>query len=577
MLDSLMLKGYKGFSKVHLVGFSEFKKINLIIGKNNIGKSSLLQAVQSVESKDSFRSFLRVTDDVELNVIPDRENIDRFFPKNLSGGDVGGNFNTFGVSYINTPISVSLNTRNLVRNGLPHTKNLSFQNVDIKQIKVNTNNGLIQPTRGLDEFKRMAANLIDQQLGNNINRLAADRDLRPERGTKEPSIMPDGTGATNMIQAYLNDAKLSSDKVRKDLLDGLNEIMTGEEVFKNIFIQNISDDNTPMWEVFLEEDEKGMIPLSASGSGLRTILLVLVELILAKSADIYIFEELENNLHPAIQRNLFQYIFKWAKTSHRTVFITTHSSVPIDMVVSDEEAQIIHVYKDGKDVVTKQAISFSDDNYILDDLDIRGSDLLQSNGIIWVEGPSDRIYLNKWLSLISNEKLIENKHYQIMFYGGRLLSHLQADQRDNDLISLLLANRNSAILIDSDKTYRSKKINTTKNRIKNEFENEGMICWITKGKEIENYLSQRILNDHFANGKKVLPQIDQYQKIGDYLDELNQKKQTAYKSKCYNEHKVDEAHSIAKLYNLDDLDVLDLKVQLRALYKEINRWNHIEK
>ena len=33
----------------------------------------------------------------------------------------------------------------------------------------------------------------------------------------------------------------------------------------------------------------------------------------------------------------------------------------------------------------------------LDDIGIKASDILQSNGIIWVEGPSDRIYINKWI------------------------------------------------------------------------------------------------------------------------------------------------------------------------------------
>ena len=36
------------------------------------------------------------------------------------------------------------------------------------------------------------------------------------------------------------------------------------------------------------------------------------------------------------------------------------------------------------------------DNYdVLDDLGAKASDIFQSNGIIWVEGPSDRIYIKK--------------------------------------------------------------------------------------------------------------------------------------------------------------------------------------
>lgn len=92
-----------------------------------------------------------------------------------------------------------------------------------------------------------------------------------------------------MIQAYLNLASLPSDKVRRDILTGLNKIMSGEATFNNIIVQNVNDNEDPLWEVFLEEEEKGMVALSASGSGLRTILLVLVNLILSNQADIYIY------------------------------------------------------------------------------------------------------------------------------------------------------------------------------------------------------------------------------------------------------------------------------------------------
>ena len=56
---------------------------------------------------------------------------------------------------------------------------------------------------------------------------------------------------------------------------------------------------------------------------------------------------------------------------------------------------------------------------------VRTSDIrlviLQANCVVWVEGPSDRIYLKHWIEAVTSE-LIEGLHYSIMFYGGRLLS-----------------------------------------------------------------------------------------------------------------------------------------------------------
>ena len=122
------------------------------------------------------------------------------------------------------------------------------------------------------------------------------------------------------------------------------------------------------------------------------------------------------------------------------------------------------------------------------DLGVRASDILQSNAVIWVEGPSDRIYLNKWIELYSDGIIKENKHYQILFYGGRLLSHLSGRvEISNDLIQLFRANRHSIIMIDSDKKNKNSKINETKQRIKKSSKIWNSLCWVTKGKEIENY------------------------------------------------------------------------------------------
>ncbi len=38
---------------------------------------------------------------------------------------------------------------------------------------------------------------------------------------------------------------------------------------------------------------------------------------------------------------------------------------------------------------------FLDKNSILSDIGFKASDILQANGVIWVEGPSDRIYINR--------------------------------------------------------------------------------------------------------------------------------------------------------------------------------------
>ena len=204
---------------------------------------------------------------------------------------------------------------------------------------------------------------------------------------------------------------------------------------------------------------------------------------------VFAFEELENNLHPAMQRKLMLFIRAFVIKNKCTVFITTHSNVVIDLFSKDEEAQIIHVYQKEGISYTKTAIDYHAQKEILDDLDFRASDLLQSNCVIWVEGPSDKIYIDKWIEIVSMGDIEEGIHYQCVFYGGRLLSHLTTED-ENQLIKILMVNKNSIIVIDSDiKKLGSDYLNSTKERIIEEFEEANLIAWVTKGREIENYLS----------------------------------------------------------------------------------------
>ena len=46
---------------------------------------------------------------------------------------------------------------------------------------------------------------------------------------------------------------------------------------------------------------------------------------------------------------------------------------------------------------------------LVDDLGIKASDILQSNGIIWVEGPSDRIYINKFRTYLHKNIYTQRK------------------------------------------------------------------------------------------------------------------------------------------------------------------------
>jgi hypothetical protein len=277
---------------------------------------------------------------------------------------------------------------------------------------------------------------------------------------------------------------------------------------------------------------------------------------------------LENNLHPALQRRLFWLLREHAVARGATVFVTTHSPIVVDLFADDEHAQLVHVTHDGSDATATTVLNHTSRHSVLNDLDVRASDLLQANRIIWVEGPTDRMYLNRWIELWSDGDLKEGKDYQCVFYGGRLLSHLSADEspdEQRDAIEILRVNRTVAVLIDSDKRTKHTRLNDTKKRLRDEVTQCGGIAWVTKGREVEHYLPHAALVGYLGDDASILGLYD------DVLDYLNgvQKKPTR---KSFDKIKL--AESIIPLLTTQDLvSHLDVKTKMDALCDMIREWN----
>jgi len=126
---------------------------------------------------------------------------------------------------------------------------------------------------------------------------------------------------------------------------------------------------------------------------------------------------------------------------------------------------------------------------------------MQANAVIWVDGPSDRVYIRHWIDIVAgSEAFIEGIDYSIMSYGGGLNSHLSgndlSDDEVDEFIYLRRLNRYSLIVIDSDLKSSTAVLGKTKARLQEEFNRvEPNTCWITSGYTIENYIPKDVLSE----------------------------------------------------------------------------------
>lgn len=561
---SLKVRNFKCFAAQEQ-GFEKIKPINVIIGRNNSGKSTLLDLVGFAVARRAVagRGHKREVPEIFLS----QHLTERFISTLFTKEEVltfQGRYSPWNLAPYNWAID------NLKGRAIKWTLDERGELVGPE---------LIPKADHLDGKKELLAwiNHLATKYRNPLStyqfrRILADRDVIAETSSNSVDFTENGSGVTNVIQRHINRESLNRDLIEVTLLEALNDIFRPDADYIRIVVQLKDNDR---WEIHLQEQNKGRIPMSETGSGLKTVLLVLANLVLLPvienkplSEYVFCFEELENNLHPAVQRRLFRYLRQKAIENNCHLFITTHSHVVIDMFSNDDQAQILHVTHDGTHSKAITVDTHAGGCGVLNDLDIRASDLLQTNVVVWVEGPSDRIYFARWVELWSDSKLVEGVHYQCLPFGGSCNAHFSFNSPEHveELIPALKINRHAILLIDSDRGNHTDKLKVHTQRLIDEIQSVDGYAWETKGKEVENYIPIAIFQQIFENA--ALPGPGEYSEVRVYVGE---------KEGTNPPRKTDLAHRIVPLLSKEHLRTTsDLPERLDKVCELIRKWNRLE-
>jgi predicted ATPase len=352
---SIKIKNYMCFRDTPQ-GFESIKPINIIIGRNNSGKSRLLDMLQFAVDEKKLENQRRDEKDSEIIMsFPLIESeLKAVFPETTRSNVYHNTYWDFGKKHIGNKITISIKY-------VPTSGRLAIKRefISLDPPFAGSFDGNIEQKK--DELFLSVRNPFKGKIVRKIN---AERDMWLEQ-SGDRRVQENGNGATNLMRVFWHHADYLKKFVSKDFLKNLNEIASPDVYFEEI---NLKEHGDGRWEVFLNEKEKGIVPLSNSGSGLKTILLVLINILLVPVQEgikldkyIFIFEELENNLHPAIQRRLLSYIRKIALEKNATFFITTHSNVVIDLFSKDANAQIYHIIQENGEIELKHVTTYIED------------------------------------------------------------------------------------------------------------------------------------------------------------------------------------------------------------------------
>ncbi|MBH5318474.1 AAA family ATPase [Paenibacillus sp. GSMTC-2017] len=281
------------------------------------------------------------------------------------------------------------------------------------------------------------------------------------------------------------------------------------------------------------------------GTGYTMLYILLMELVRNRKM-LIIIDEIESHLQPGLVREVMKVI---KQIGSAQFIISTHSPVAIETATEED-----YLYRSQK---IEGVCSFSGffkhvgsdpsgariAREICNELGVLPGDVLLSNCIIWVEGPSEVFWLRTWIKtyceyLISQGKLssylLEGLHYSLLMTGGSTISHYSFEEEiislndieEDTLLKVLKVNPNPFVMIDSDRTnvgsqkYKrfiriAKELNR-QNRthyllrdsvVDNEADIESEIdkipnLWILTGRELENYTHPELMKNFYSQREK---------------------------------------------------------------------------
>jgi putative ATP-dependent endonuclease of the OLD family len=250
---SLEFENYKSFGSER-TGFKYIAPINLIIGRNNSGKSALLDMVEFACTLNQISPALyhqRAISKFVLTTLVSETAVRDVFPMGSSGGAFRGRHFDAARQLIGSQIEVALQPGK----GKPMLERL-YGTVDKSLLTV--------PERDIENlYKTLAGHTHNPFSGKLFYKLSADRDIALEQMQPKLSIGKNGQGFTSTVSQILNRIEHPTELVADGLLEAVNEVFSPDALFTAIDVQQ-HHENGP-WEIFLNETGKGRV-------GLRSIL-----------------------------------------------------------------------------------------------------------------------------------------------------------------------------------------------------------------------------------------------------------------------------------------------------------------
>lgn len=311
MFKTLVVNNFRG---IKTCSFSDFSRINFFYGKNNSGKSTVLESLFLLSgistpiiliNENNFRNYSRLTE----------SDLESFFHKfdfenqiAFSAQDDDGEERNINIKMMNK-------------------RSVTISSAELGLQEIGTN--AIRKDYGLS-YSFSVGNKISKsftmKVRENISGFSVSIPSINEYKEKYTTVYLPPTFQFSIILNKLSE--LIKNKQIKDIIEGLK--ILSEDVRDITILNN---------EVYIDIGLPQLVPLKLMGDGMRKILSILVSLYTCKNGAVLI-DEIDNGLHYSAISPLIKLLFEVCKIYNVQLFASTHSKEILEQIFNQEEIDL---------------------------------------------------------------------------------------------------------------------------------------------------------------------------------------------------------------------------------------------
>lgn len=355
-LDSITIHQFRGLRDLEL---KDLGRINLLVGINNSGKTSVLEALEIYCHPLDIRAW--------FSTARQRDQESRISRTSVIDG-LRWLFTHNSVSVIESPkpiIFISSTGLFSVKQLIANYEEiegiwLKESEIENEQIQENENEDIPGVRKGIN--LKIEIFTEDQQLSlldttptvTEDFSLWEDEPLYRLSGTREPSLNTATVTPSSHRSAIGQFRLLSEAKFQNFKSDVVRLLQQMDSNISDLEILVSPESISSRFNIYIQHDKLGLAPVSTFGDGIRRLLHIALKLASVKGG-ILLIDELESTIHTEALQNSFQWLVKWCAEMDVQLFATTHSLEAVDALleVTESDSDLVLYRLEPKEEKTK--------------------------------------------------------------------------------------------------------------------------------------------------------------------------------------------------------------------------------